>query len=59
MREHESDEICSRCGQEYGNHRWFDDACPTKKAVAYINDSRKKLPLVIFNPFRRFKKEQS
>jgi hypothetical protein len=55
MKNHENDEVCIRCGQEYGNHQWVNDACPTKSSIEYINGSRAKPPLIVFNPFRRFK----
>lgn len=27
MKKYESDKTCE-CGEQYGNHRWEDDACP-------------------------------
>lgn len=27
--------ICKKCGQEYGQHRWENDACPREKGVAF------------------------
>lgn len=55
MKKHNSYDRCARCGQEYGNHQWVNDACPTKVGIAYLLDERLKRPAILFNPFQHFK----
>lgn len=31
MQKHYYKNICNHCDKTYGEHRWIDDACPTKR----------------------------
>ena len=33
MKKFESDDICARCGDTYGNHAWLGDYCPSKEQI--------------------------
>ena len=52
--------ICKRCENTFGEHRWIDNACPTKKGkiysdVYYTGNEQDKKPVFIFHLFKRFK----
>lgn len=54
---YDSDAVCERCGETYGNHSWIDDHCPTKEQIEKNKSGGTKWN--DFNKHRKFKLKEA